>query len=116
MSMEVFVVEYVQWLLDQAFRTKAEQRTYCGVTNLLLDIPFYWSIELDGDRAGDAAAYRVYHRHVMEQANRTRAINTQWLDLWEQATPSVFEVMLGISERWSFFYEKPMSYYFMHLF
>lgn len=111
-----FVDRYYGWLKDQAFVTKQRQHMYEGVLSILFDIPFYWTAAYisDSNRAGDAQVYRGYERHMLDQEKHN--IDSDWLDQWECSAPSVLEVYIGISERWSQFFEKPTPYYFNHLF
>jgi hypothetical protein len=87
---------------------------YGGVLRVLFDIPFYWTIVRDDDRAGDASVYRRYEAWQLESEPNT--VNPEWLANWVQSTPSVLEVLVGIAERWSQFFEKPVPYYFNHLY
>lgn len=114
MEAEDFINRYYQWLLNQAFASKQRQTMYHGVLRVLFDIPFYSSFQMDENRAGDASCYRQYARYELDQ--EPHHISKDWLDQWEQAMPSVFEVLIGIAERWSQFFEQPVPYYFNHLF
>lgn len=115
---EVFIDRYFSWLMEEAFPNNTERGMYVGVCLLLFDIPFYWQSEhvKDENRAGDASCYRHYERHMVDQEQHN--ISSDWLDQWENATPSVLEVMVGIAERWSTFFDtRPTPYYFSrHLF
>lgn len=109
-----FIDRYFTWLIEQAFRTKQKRSLHLGACRVLFDIPFYWTMELDADRAGDASVFRRYERHMLDQEKHN--ISAEWLDQWENAAPSVLEVFVGISERWYQFFEQPTQAYFIHLF
>lgn len=113
-SADLFQRRYFHWLKQQAFATRQRQDLYSGVMETLYDIPFYWDMDLDGDRAADATAYRKYERYVLDQ--EPHSLSKDWLDRWEQATPSVLEVLVAIAERWSQYYDKPIPFFFNHLF
>jgi hypothetical protein len=87
---------------------------YQGVLRVLFEIPFYSTFPLDDNRTGDAQVYREYARYEVDTGKH--AIPKEWLDAWEQSTPSVLEVLIGIAERWSQSFEQPIPYYFNHLF
>jgi hypothetical protein len=114
---EEFISRYFGRLMEQAFANDTEREMYAGTCLLLFDIPFYWTHSnlKDENRAADAAIYRKYERYMLDQEKHR--IAPEWLNAWENATPSVFEVMIAIAERWSEFFEKPIAYYFSrHLF
>lgn len=113
-TIDQFIGRYYSWLKDEAFVTKQRQIMYGGVLDILFDIPFYWSMELDGNRADDASVFRRYERYRLDKTRHN--VDPAWLDRWEQSTPSVLEVFIGICERWSQFFEKPNPFFFNHLF
>jgi hypothetical protein len=100
--------------MHDAFSTESERDEYIGVLRVLHDIPFYWTIWSDENRAGDAMSFRqsdfLSFQHGLEHLDQA------WLEKWASASPSVLEVMLAISRRWSFYFEGEVSYYFAHLF
>lgn len=105
---------YFQWLSNEAFSRKDERRQYEGCLRVLHDIPFYWTIWLDENRAGDAMAFRQHEFLNYQQDLDT--IDQVWLGNWATASPSVLEVMLGMARRWHFYFEGPVSFYFGHMF
>lgn len=111
------VVElYFDWLCLDAMHSALERKKYEGVLRVLHDIPFYWTIWSDSNRAGDALAYRQYEfLSTIPQEDRDR-FDQQWLEEWASATPSVLEVFVGIAIRWSLYFEGPISVFFWHLF
>lgn len=113
---EGFENRYFEWLMEEAFATDTERGMYEGVCRVLFDIPFYWLIVLDENRAEDASIFRKFERHQLDQEKHV--VEAWWLDQWENATPSVFEVLVGIAERWSAFFDDKTTQYFFsrHLF
>lgn len=105
---------YFQWLKSESFKTKAKQAEFEGVLRLLHDIPFYWTIWQDENRAGDALAFRQYEFLVEQDYGND--YDQHWLNAWATAAPSVLEVMLGIARRWSIYFGDPVPFYFQHLF
>jgi hypothetical protein len=105
---------YYDWLRREAFPSHAERMEYDGVLRVLHDIPFYWTIWLDENRAGDALSYRQYD--FLGYQNDLDRMDQHWLHEWSVAAPTVLEVLLGIARRWNFFFEGPTHMYFGHLF
>lgn len=103
---------YFRWLCADAFTDAQEAATFEGVARELHDIPFYWTMWLDENRAGDALSFR--QSDFLSFYNQEALLNMDqlWLGQWATASPSVFEVLLGIARRWSFYYENPPNYYF----
>lgn len=107
---------YFDWLTLDAFDSPEIRREYEGVARVLHDIPFYWTVWSDSNRAGDALAYRQHEfLNTIPEQDRER-MDAQWLEEWASATPSVLEVLVGIAIRWSLYFENPISYFFWHLF
>lgn len=113
-AIDNFLNRYYSGLVQQAFATKQRQAMYEGVLRVLYDIPFYSTFPLDENRAGDASVYRQYERYMQDK--KAHGIPSEWLDAWENATPSVLEVLIAISERWSQTFLQPVPFYFNHLF
>ena len=113
---EGFDNRYFGWLMDQAFASITEKEMYEGVCRVLYDIPYYWIMVLDENRAEDASGYRRFERHQLDQEKHN--VDAWWLDQWENAAPSVFEVLVGIAERWSSYFDHHTTSYFFsrHLF
>lgn len=105
---------YFDWLKSEAFSLRTERREYEGVLRLLHDIPFYWTIWSDENRAGDALAFRQYEFLAFQQG--LEGVDQIWLGNWATAAPSVLEVMLGIARRWTYYYEGYIQSYFGHMF
>jgi hypothetical protein len=105
---------YFDWLRRDAFSDSTERRTYEGVLRVLHDIPFYWTMVSDSNRAGDAISFRQYD-FLSGQQDLGR-LDQHWLHAWSQMAPSVLEVMLGISRHWYQYFEGPIQLYFGHLF
>lgn len=105
---------YFDWLRSEAFSINSERREYEGVLRVLHDIPFYWTIWADENRAGDALAFRQSD-FLAFQTDLDR-LDQRWLRDWAQAAPSVLEVLLGIARRWSAYFEGSVAYYFGHMF
>lgn len=115
MNRDVWLEEtYFDWLRHDAFSEVSERREYEGVIRTLHDIPFYWTIWSDENRAGDALSFRQ-HDFLGFQKDLD-SLDQQWLHNWATATPSVFEVLLGMSRRWSFYFEGSIPFYFAHMF
>ena len=114
--MDTHLVEsYFGWLKADCFTRVGEQRQYEGVLRLLHDIPFYWTIWSDENRAGDARSFRQYE--FLEEFPGTEDMDQVLLGQWATAAPSVLEVMLGIARRWSYFFDGPnVAFYFGHMF
>lgn len=115
MTADAWLTElYFDWLKMDAFSEVSERREYEGVLRELHDIPFYWTIWSDVNRAEDALSYR---RHDFLSIQRgLDQLDQHWLNEWTQASPSVLEVMLGISRRWWQYFEGSMPFYFGTLF
>jgi hypothetical protein len=105
---------YFQWLCSESFSLATERREYEGVLRTLHDIPFYWTIWSDENRAGDAMSFRQYE--FLSFQTGLDELDQFWLANWATATPSVLEVLLGIARRWTYYYEGNIQYYFGHLF
>lgn len=113
--MDSLLVEtYFDWLQAEAFNTKTDRDRYEGVLRALHDIPFYWTIVSDDNRAGDAVTFRQYE--FLQFQTGLEDMDQVVLGQWATAAPSVFEVMLGMARRWSFYFEGPASPYFQHMF
>lgn len=105
---------YFDWLRSDCFSEASERKQYEGVLRVLHDIPFYWTIWSDENRAGDALGYRQ-HEFLGSQRDLDN-LDQHWLNAWAQSTPSVLEVFLGICRRWNSYFEAPVPYYFGHIF
>lgn len=115
MSGDVWLTEtYFSWLVDDCFSEASERREYQGVLRVLHDIPFYWTIWSDENRAGDALGYR--RSEFLGTQRDLDKIDQHWLNAWAQSTPSVLEVLLGIARRWNSYFEGPVPLYFGHMF
>lgn len=115
MGEDPWIVEtYFDWLAQDCFSTNHERREYQGVLRLLHDIPFYWTVWSDENRAGDALSFRK-HNFLDFQTDLDR-VDQHWLNNWAQSAPSVLEVLLGIARRWADYFEGPIQMYFGHLF
>lgn len=115
MTGDVWIEEtYFDWLRSEAFSKVSERREYEGVLRLIHDIPFYYTIWSDSNRAGDALAFR--QSEFLGFQDNLAGIDQVWLGQWATAAPTVLEVLLGISRRWSFYFEGPIQFYFWHLF
>jgi hypothetical protein len=115
MSEDHWLVEtYFAWLAHDAFSDESERDEYSGVLRVLHDIPFYWTIWSDENRAGDAMSFRqsdfLSFQHGLDH------LDQEWLSNWASASPSVLEVLLAIARRWTFYFEGEVPYYFGHLF
>lgn len=105
---------YFDWLARDCFRSNIQRMEYEGVLRVLHDIPFYWTVWSDENRAGDALSYR--QSDFLGFQNDLDKMDQHWLHNWAIASPSVLEVLLGIARRWVFYFEGETSVYFMHLF
>ena len=115
MNQDNWIVEiYYDWLKSECFTDPGERRVYDGVLRVLHDIPFYWTIWMDENRAGDALSYR--QNDFLGGQRDLDSLDQHWLNLWAQATPSVLEVLLGMARRWSYYFEGQVAYYFGHMF
>lgn len=115
MTADVWLTEtYFDWLRQDCFTDHNERKVYEGVLRELHDIPFFWTMWSDENRAGDALAFRQSDFLGFQQD--LDSLNQQWLAAWATATPSVLEVLLGMARRFSFFYEGVPAYYFGHMF
>lgn len=101
---------YFDWLRSDAFSVQKERVEFEGVLRLLHDIPFYWRIWSDENRAGDALSFRQ-NDFLGFQTDLGR-LDQVWLANWAQATPSVLEVLLGMARRWHFYFEQEIPFYF----
>ena len=115
MSGDVWLTEtYFTWLASDAFSEASERKEYEGVLRVLHDIPFFWTIWSDENRAGDALGYR--QSEFLNTQRDLDRLDQHWLDAWSHSTPSVLEVLLGIARRWNAYFEGPVPYYFGHMF
>lgn len=115
MSEDVWLTEtYFDWLRSDAFSARVNRREYEGLLRLLHDIPFYWTIWSDENRAGDAMAFRQYE--FLKFQSDLETLDQVWLGQWATAAPTVLEVMLGMCRRWGFYFEHSIAYYFGHMF
>lgn len=115
MSADPWITEmYFDWLRSEAFSNRVNRREYEGVLRTLHDIPFYWTIWTDENRAGDALSFRQHDFLGFQQD--LESLDQVWLGVWATAAPSVLEVMLGCARRWSFYFDGSVQYYFGHLF
>lgn len=115
MTQDAWLVEtYYSWLANEAFSNNRERREYDGVLRVLHDVPFYWTIWSDENRAGDALSFRQYD--FLGFQTNLGAVDQGWLNQWAIATPSVLEVLIGVARRWSFYFEMPVPFFFQHLF
>lgn len=105
---------YFGWLTSEAFSLVTERREYEAVLRELHDIPFYWTIWSDENRAGDAMTFRQYEFLSFQQG--LDGVDQVWLGNWATASPSVLEVLLGIARRWTFYFDGHVQFYFGHLF
>ena len=115
MSGDLMLMEtYFDWLRSDCFSEASERREYDGILKVLHDIPFYWTIWSDENRAGDALAYR--QSDFLGFQRDLDSLDQAWLNQWAQASPSVLEVFLGIARRWHAYFEGSVPYYFGHMF
>jgi hypothetical protein len=115
MTGDAWLIEtYFEWLRREAFPGPKQRKEFEGVLRVLHDIPFYWTLWSDENRAGDALAFRQFEFLGFQQD--LDKLDQHWLQEWAQATPSVLEVLLAISRRWVYYFEGPVSTYFNHLF
>lgn len=115
MSADVWLEEaYFDWLKRDAFEDEMNAKRFEGVLRELHDIPFYWTIWSDENRAGDALSFRQYE-FLVEQPDLDR-VDQFWLGQWATAAPSALEVLLAIARRWHYYFEDSVPYYFGHLF
>lgn len=57
--------DYLQWLESQLRDEHVDSRkTYLGLTALMLDTPFTWSVPMDDNREADGLALRVEFAHL----------------------------------------------------
>lgn len=115
MSADVWLAEtYFDWLRQDCFSETSERREYEGILRVLHDIPFYWTIWLDENRAGDALSFR--QNDFLGYQSDLDHLDQHWLNEWAQQTPSVLEVMLGMARRWHFYFEGSVPFYFAKMF
>lgn len=115
MTPDTLLVEmYFDWLRQEAFTAKVNRKTYEGVLRVLHDVPFFWDIWSDENRAGDALSFRQYE--FLNTQNDLDGLDQNWLFNWAQATPSVLEVLLGCARRYVFHFGGHTPYYFGHMF
>lgn len=114
MTADTWLVEaYFDWLRDDSFTARVNRREYEGALRVLHDIPFYWTLVSDENRAGDALSFRQYE--FLEQQPDLDTLDQHWLHLWAEAAPSVLEVLVGIARRWNIHFDGAVPYYFGHL-
>lgn len=105
---------YFDWLRSDCFVIPSERRTYEGVLKQIHDIPFFWTIISDDNRAGDARSFRQFE--FLDQLD-TDGMDQVVLAQWATAAPSVLEVLLGVARRWAYFHGGPsVPFYFNHVF
>lgn len=109
----LLVETYFDWLRDESFTSRVNRREYEGALRVLHDIPFYWTLWSDENRAGDALAFRQFD--FLQQQTDLYDVDPHWLRAWAEASPSVLEVLLGIARRWHLHFEGQIPYYFGHL-
>lgn len=115
MRRDVWIEEiFFDSLRQEAFSIDTERREYEGVLRLLHDIPFYWDIWLDENRAGDALVHR--QDDFLGSQQDLYKIDQEWLNAWANSAPSVLEVLLGCARRWSAYFEGAVPFYFGHMF
>lgn len=115
MSQEDWLKEtYFDWLRSECFTEPSERREYDGILRVLHDIPFYWTIWSDENRAGDALSYR--QSDFLGFQTDLDKLDQHWLEQWARSAPSVLEVLLGIARRWSLYFEGQVAFYFAHMF
>lgn len=107
---------YFEWLCLDAFANPQDRINYEGVMRLIHDIPFYWTMWSDENRVGDALSFRQSDFLSMQNKAWIDAMDQHWLGDWANAAPSVFEVLMGMARRWSFYFELPVSTFFQHMF
>lgn len=113
--MDTLLVEsYFEWLASEAMQTQTKAKMYEGVLRTLHDIPFYWTMVSDDNRAGDALSFRQYE--FLNFQTGLDDMDQVALGQWATAAPSVLEVLLGIARRWSYYYGEDPWLYFRHLF
>lgn len=112
---EWLIETYFEWLVADAFESRTDLGTYSGVLKALHDIPFYWTLWSDENRAGDALAFRQFDFLEELTDPRNSLVDQHWLENWATATPSVLEVLMGIARRWNMYFDGRVSYYFEHL-
>lgn len=115
MTKDVWLEEaYFGWLRDEAFTSRNNRRDYEGVLRLMHDIPFYWTLWGDENRAGDALSFR--QSDFLGYQEDLDSLDQVWLGQWATAAPSVLEVLLGCARRYTYYFQGPIQYYFGHLF
>lgn len=102
---------YLAWI-EMELLSPSDRDNYHGLLSHLHDIPFYWTLWSDENRAGDAHDIRSNEFLSFVHYRIKDRIGEIWLGQWATATPSVLEVLLAISRRWSFYFEKPASFFF----
>jgi len=115
MSRDVWLEEaYFDWLKSDAFSNRVNRREYEGVLRVMHDIPFYWTIWSDSNRAGDALSFR--QSDFLGFQGDLEGLDQVWLGNWATAAPSTLEVLLGMARRWNAYFQGSMPYYFGHFF
>ena len=113
--MDVWLTEtYFAHLVEECFENPVDRKHYDGCLRLLHDIPFYWTIWMDENRAGDALSFR--QSDFLGYQEDLDSMDQVWLGNWACASPSVLEVLHGIARRWSMYFEDPPSKYFEIMF
>lgn len=114
MTADGLLVEmYFDWLRADCFTSSVNRREYYGALKALHDIPFYWTLWSDENRAGDALSFRQFE--FLQQQTDLYEVDQHWLKAWAEAAPSVLEVLLGIARRWHLHFEGSVPFYFGHL-
>lgn len=115
MTRDVWLEEtYFDWLKSECFSESSERREYEGVLRVLHDIPFYFTIWSDENRAGDALSFR--RSEFLGTQRDLDHLDQHWLHDWAEASPSVLEVLLAMARRWSWYFEGSVPFYFAHMF
>lgn len=115
MTEDVWLVEtYFDWLWTDCFTNPHERKEYEGALRVLHEIPFYWTLWSDENRAGDALSFR--QSDFLSFQPDLDHLDQFWLGAWATAAPSVLEVLLGIARRWHLYFEGEIAYYFQLLF
>lgn len=105
---------YFTWLKSECFLDPHKSQMFDGVLRLLHEIPFYWTMWSDENRAGDALTFRQYE--FLDTQPDLDRLDQVWLGQWATAAPSVLEVLLGIARRWSYYFQRDIQWFFHFLF
>lgn len=115
MTADLLLVEmYFDWLRAEAFTAQINRRNYEGCLRTLHDVPFYWTIWSDENRAGDALSFRQ-HEFLRGQDDLDQ-LDQNWLNAWAMQSPSVLEVLLGCARRYVYYFGGNSAFYFGHMF